>query len=151
MARTLSSHAGARGASYAAFAFVASAAAAAHGVEHFLAQEPALLLLAVLGVLATAAGAFLEKTETGDDLEPHFLFALPPPRTAASAISPAHAPNRRANDDALSGSSIAFSGTSWFPAAAGDGVTATGANGRRAIPPPPPPLALVAVAAIDPR
>ena len=77
---------GARGASYAAFA---AAAAPRPRVEHLLAQEPALLLLAVLGgaLPAAAAGVFLEETGTGGEPEQHFLAALPPapaPRTASS-------------------------------------------------------------------
>ena len=75
---------GARGASHAAFAL---AAAAAPRVEHLLAQEPGLLLLAVLGGALPAAGVFLEETGTGGEPEPHFLAALPPapaPRTASS-------------------------------------------------------------------
>jgi hypothetical protein len=77
---------GARGASYAAFAF----AVPGPGAEHFLAQEPTLLLLAVLGALpATPAGVFLEETGIGGrgEPEPHFLAALPAPRTASSCAS----------------------------------------------------------------
>jgi len=84
--RSSETHTGARGASYAGFTF---AAVAVPRVEHLLAQEPALLLLAVLGgaLPAAAAGVFLEETGTGGEPEQHFLAALPPapaPRTASS-------------------------------------------------------------------
>jgi len=118
-ATTPSSHSsetrtGVRGASYAAFAF---GAAAVPRVEHLLAQEPALLLLAVLGSTLPAAGAFLEETGIGGELGLHFLAVLPQaPRTGSSCACQ-------------------------FPARdGGSGNTATGANGRQA---PPPPLALL--------
>ena len=107
-------HTGARGTSYAGFTL---AAVAVPRVEHLLAQEPALLLLAVLGSTLPAAGAFLEETGIGGELGLHFLAVLPQaPRTGSSCACQ-------------------------FPARdGGGGNTATGANGRQA---PPPPLALL--------
>ena len=74
--RSSETHTGARGTSYAGFTL---AAVAVPRVEHLLAQEPALLLLA-------AASIFLEDTGIEGEPEPH-LAALPPapaPRTPSS-------------------------------------------------------------------
>ena len=62
--RSSETHTGARGASYAGFTF---AAVAVPRVEHLLAQEPALLLLTILGGALPAVGVFLEETGTGGE------------------------------------------------------------------------------------
>ena len=83
--RSSETHTGARGTSYASFTF---AAVAVPRVEHLLAQEPALLLLTILGGALPAVGVFLEETGTGASQEPHFLAVWPPaPRTGSSCAS----------------------------------------------------------------
>ena len=62
--RSSETHTGARGALYAGFTF---AAVAGPRVEHLLAQEPALLLLTILGGALPAVGVFLQETGTGGE------------------------------------------------------------------------------------
>ena len=62
--RSSETHTGARGTSYAGFTL---AAVAVPGVEHLLAQEPALLLLTILGGALPAVGVFLEETGMGGE------------------------------------------------------------------------------------
>ena len=62
--RSSETHTGARGTSYASFTF---AAVAVPRVEHLLVQEPALLLLTILGGALPAVGVFLEETGTGGE------------------------------------------------------------------------------------